>query len=76
MYFLKVLLLSHPVNKSANIWTLFKGGHLFGALLEASPGLDLLENDQVYPGYIPGKLVCIALAPGAFHWKGTDRVIL
>ena len=41
-----------------------------------TPGLDLLENIQVYPGYIPGKVVCIALAPVTFHWKGTDQSIL
>ena len=40
--------------------------------LEASPGLDLLEISQFYPGKIPGKVVRIALAPDAFHWKGTD----
>ena len=39
--------------------------------LEASPVLDLLENCRVYPDYIPGKVVCIALAPVAFHWEGT-----
>ena len=39
--------------------------------LEASPGLDLLENCRVYPGYTPGKVVDIALAPVAFHWKST-----
>ena len=34
--------------------------HLSGGLLEASPGLDLLENCRVYTGYIPGKVVFIA----------------
>ena len=27
------------------------------ALLEASPGVDLLEYCRAYPGYIPGKVV-------------------